>query len=79
MSTSTSSVPSFLRTRLLAVALAAGGAGFGAASIATNTVDSPSPELLLAMELGAYYEGVRFTPYQDAGVSVHSRAFLTHT
>lgn len=67
MSTSTSSVPSFLRTRLLAVALAAGGAGFGAASIATNTVDSPSPELLLAMELGAYYEGVRFTPYQDAG------------
>lgn len=67
MSTSTSSVPSFLRTRLLAVALAAGGAGFGAASITTDPVTTSAPEILLAMELGAHYEGIRFTPYQDAG------------
>lgn len=60
-------VPSVLRSRLLGVMLviAAGGAGIGT-YVATR--DAPSPAVLLAMEIGAYYEsGGRHigTPYVD--------------
>lgn len=65
-----SSVPSGLRGRLLSVGLAASiGAGTGFATSELTDTDAPvlSTSVLLAMELGNHYEGVRFTPYRDTG------------
>ncbi|MDO4725334.1 glycoside hydrolase family protein [Vandammella animalimorsus] len=65
---SDSSVPSSLTRRLLSTATAASvglGAGLGVSSV--GHVPAPSPEVLLAMEIGAHYEGLRFTPYRDGG------------
>lgn len=66
-----SSVPSSLRQRLIATALAAGGIGTGVGTGVGYTVAdapiiaAPSAEVLLAMEIGSYYEGVRYVPYRD--------------
>ena len=65
-----SSVPSGLRGRLLTIGLAASvgvGAGFTTSELSTNAAPSLSTSVLLAMELGDHYEGVRFTPYRDTG------------
>lgn len=67
---SPSSVPSGLRGRLLSIGLAASlGAGTGFATSELTGADAPalSTAVLLAMELGDHYEGVRFTPYRDTG------------
>ena len=62
-----SSVPQSLRQRLLATALAAAGVGAGAGYTVADApiLASPSPEVLLAMEIGAHYEGLRLVPYRD--------------
>lgn len=61
-----SSIPKSLRNQLLGAAFvvsAVGGVGVAALH------DAPSKTVLLAMELGSYYEGTRYEPYQDsAGV-----------
>lgn len=63
-----SSIPGVLRNRLLAVIFtitAAGGAGVVAVSSHTTAVIIPSPAVQLAIEIGSYYEGTRYEPYQD--------------
>lgn len=65
-----SSVPTGLRGRLLTVGLAASigaGTGFTASELTATDAPALSTSVLLAMELGDHYEGVRFTPYRDTG------------
>lgn len=59
-----SSLPSSLQSRLLATALTLGVAGAGVGVAVVHNTSSPA--VRLAMELGSYYEGTRFTPYQDS-------------
>lgn len=61
-----SSIPKSLRAQLLGAAFAVSAVG-GVGTVAMS--NTPSPAVILAMELGDYYEGARLTPYQDsAGV-----------
>lgn len=71
--TSASSVPPTLASRLLATAAAASigtGVGLGVGvqlSAPTASMRETSAEVLLAMEIGNHYEGLRLVPYQDTG------------
>lgn len=70
-----SSIPKSLRNQLLAAAFAVSAVG-GVSTVAMH--DAPSPAVRLAMELGSYYEGTRYEPYQDsAGVWTVCRG-ITH-
>lgn len=63
-----SSVPLSLRTSLLATAIGASAAGVGVGvTVSEPPATAPSAEVLLAMEIGGYYEGLRLTPYRDGG------------
>lgn len=62
-----SSIPRSLQSQLLVTALALSGAGLGVGTAVVH--NAPSAAVRLAAELGSYYEGTRYEPYQDsAGV-----------
>lgn len=64
-----SSIPKSLRNRLLAAAFATSAVGAGVGTAVLQEPATPSAAVVLALELGDWYEGVKYTPYQDsAGV-----------